>query len=59
MSAYFAMRTEDRYDNPEQGIEVAKTYYNQVFAIKLYQQFQAETNSILVVDGYGDVIPVV
>jgi len=56
MAAYFAMRIEAKYN--DNSIEVAQAYYNQVFAITLYQQFQADTNAILIVDGYGDVIPV-
>ena len=56
MPAYFAMRVEDRYK--ESGIEVARAFYVQVFAIVLYQQFQADTDAILILDGYGDVIPV-
>ncbi len=58
MAVYFAMRIKAKYDDPTMGKEVAQTYYNQVFAIVLYQQFQADTNAILVADGYGDVIPV-
>ena len=56
MEAYFAMRTETKYN--DSGIAVAQAYYNQVFSIPLYQQFQAGTNAILIADGYGNVIPV-
>jgi len=57
MAAYFAMRTITKYN--ESGLVAAQTYYNQIFAIPLYQTYQADTNAILIVDGYGDVIPVV
>ena len=57
MSGYFAMRIKTKYD--ENGIDVARAFYVQVFAIVLYQQFQADTDAILILDGYGDVIPVV
>lgn len=56
MAGYFAMRIKTKYD--ESGIEVARAFYVQVFAIVLYQQFQADTDAILILDGYGDVIPV-
>jgi hypothetical protein len=56
LSAYFAMRVETKYEN--EGIESAQAYYNQVFAIEKYQQFQADTDAILIADGYGDVLPV-
>lgn len=56
MSAYFAMRIKTKYD--ESGLQVAQAYYNQVFAISTYKQFQADTDAILVADGYGDVLPV-
>lgn len=55
MPAYFAMRIETKYK--EEGIESAKTYYNQMFSIELYKQFQEDTNTILITGGYGDVIP--
>ena len=57
MAAYFAMRIKTKYD--ENGIDVARAFYVQVFAIVLYQQFKADTDAILILDGYGDVIPVV
>ena len=56
MAGYFAMRIKTKYD--EDGIDVARAFYVQVFAIALYQQFQADTDAILILDGYGDVIPV-
>jgi|GEM_PF-6599627 len=57
MAAYFAMRIKTKYD--DSGILVAQAYYNQMFAITLYKQFQDDTNAILIIEGYGDVIPVV
>lgn len=53
MSGYIAMRTMTRYD--EEGIDSAKSYYNQIFSIALYKQFKDETDAILVAEGYGDV----
>lgn len=55
MAAYFAMRIKDKYN--EEGIEAAHAYYNQVFSIAKYQQFQAETDTILINDGYEHLIP--
>jgi hypothetical protein len=57
MSAYFAMRIMKKYD--ESGIDAAQTYYNQMFSISTYKQFQEETDAILIAEGYGEVIPVV
>lgn len=54
MPAYFAMRVEIKYN--ENGFEVAKTYYDQVFSIQTYLKFKADTDAILIVDGYGDVV---
>ena len=54
MSVYFALRIKTKYD--EEGIDVARTYYTQVFLIELYKQFKTDTDAILVADGYGDVI---
>lgn len=55
MSAYFAMRIRTKYE--DEGLQSAQTYYNQVFSITTYQQFQADTDAILIADGYGEVIP--
>lgn len=55
MSAYFAMRVKDKYE--EGGIELAHAYYNQFFSIELYKQFQEGTDAILIADGLGYLIP--
>jgi hypothetical protein len=55
MAAYFALRIKQKYDSL--GLQAAQAYYNQVFTIQTYQQFQAETDAILVAEGLGDVIP--
>lgn len=55
MSPYFAMRVRDKYK--EGGLTAAKAYYNQMFSIQLYKQFQDDTDAILILDGYADVLP--
>lgn len=61
MAAYFAMRCMDKeaekgVGTPE-GIQAAKDYYNAVFAIQAYQQFQADTDAILAAEGKAYLIP--
>ncbi|MDO7787110.1 hypothetical protein [Desulforamulus aquiferis] len=55
MAAYFAMRIETKYKN--EGVLSAQNYYNSVFVMEKYKPFQADTDLILVAEGYGDVIP--
>ncbi|WP_019849837.1 hypothetical protein [Desulfitobacterium sp. PCE1] len=54
MVVYFADRIKTKYTT--QGIEAAKTYYNQIFSFPIYQPYKADTDAILIADRYGDVI---